>query len=64
MHDIIQDGHDLSRHCFTVPEFPSLKNPVLRVMEVTDGGDDGHITGVFDIDHREMALEWRRLGGF
>ena len=38
VHDIIQDCHGLSRRYFTVLEFPSLKNRVLRVMEVTDDG--------------------------
>ena len=64
VHDIIQDGHDLSRHCFTVLKYPLLKERILRVMEVTDDGDGGHITGVFEIDHRETALERRRSGGF
>ena len=62
--DIVQDGHDLSRHCLTVLKYPTLDKRVLRVMEVTDDGDGGHITGVFEIDHRETALEQRMSGGF
>ena len=64
MDDIFMESHNISRHCFTVFQFGGLDRRVLRVIEVMDDGDGGHITVVFEIDHRRALAERCRPGGF